>query len=106
MNIRSFLTHYYGLMYDRFEQKFNTSLSMLKNHHQICKENGYKIDHFLLKRVKPYSELGRNQKEDRAIEIDKEIEKLLIDFNIKYQSINADENCVNNILSFLGIKND
>lgn len=97
------LTHYYGLMYDKFEQKFNTSLSMLKNHHQICKENGYKIDHFLLKRIKSYSELGRNQKEERAREIDGEIEKLLNDFNIKYQEVDSDESCVNNILKLLKV---
>lgn len=94
------LTHYYGLMYDKFEQKFNTSLSMLRNHHQICKENGYKVDHFLLKRVKPYSELGRNQKEDRAREIDVEIEKLLNDFGVQYQEVDCDENCVDSILHY------
>lgn len=98
------LTHYYGLMYDRFEQKFNTSLVMLKNHHQICIENGYKIDHFLLKRTKRYSELGRNQKEERAKEIDCEIENLLNEFDIKYQAVDSDKNCVDNILKVMKVK--
>jgi hypothetical protein len=94
------LTHFYGLKYDPFEQKFNTSLSMLKNHHSICKELGYKVDHFFLKRDKPYSDAGRYQSEEEAKSIDMEIQEMLerSDVSINYNIILADENCVERIL--------
>ena len=92
------LTHFYGLRYDKFEQLFNTSLSMLKNHHSIWKENGYKVDHFLLNRVKKYSPLGRLQTEEEAREIDGEIEEMLQSFGIKYTKVDADDDCVDNII--------
>lgn len=95
------LTHFYGLRYDKFEQLFNTSLSMLKNHHSICKENGYKVDHFLLKRVKPYSALGRLQTEEEAKQIDFEIEKMLKDFGIKYTEVDGDDGAVDNIIRIM-----
>ncbi len=95
------LTHYYGLMYDRFEQKFNTSLSMLANHHQICKENGYKTDHFFLNRVKKYSGLGRNQNEEEARIIDGEIKNMLDSLSIKYNYVDCDLDCVDNIIKVL-----
>lgn len=98
------LTHFYGLRYDKFEQLFNTSLSMLKNHHSICKENGYKVDHFLLKRVKPYSALGRLQTEEEAKLIDLEIENMLKSFAIKYTEVDGDENAVDNIIKFMNNK--
>ena len=92
------LTHFYGLRYDKFEQLFNTSLSMLKNHHSICKENGYKVDHFLLNRVKKYSPLGRLQTEEEAKQIDGEIEEMLQSFGIKYTKVDADDDCVDNFI--------
>lgn len=95
------LTHYYGLRYDKFEQLFNTSLNMLKNHHQICIENGYKVEHFLLRRAKKYSEVGRLQTKEQALQIDKEIEKMLQTMNIKYEIVTSDINCVDNILKIL-----
>lgn len=95
------LTHFYGLRYDKFEQLFNTSLSMLKNHHSICKENGYKVDHFLLKRVKPYSALGRLQTEEEAKLIDLEIEEMLKSFGIKYTEVNGDEGAVDSIINLM-----
>lgn len=93
------LTHFYGIKYDKFEQKFNTSLSMLKNHHEICKENGYKIDHFYLKRTKPYSSSGRYQTEEAARECDIEIENMLKSFGLTYKTITSDFDCVDGILS-------
>lgn len=95
------LTHFYGLRYDKFEQLFNTSLSMLKNHHSICKENGYKVDHFLLKRVKPYSALGRLQTEEEAKLIDLEIEEMLKSFGIKYTEVDGDEGAVDSIINIM-----
>jgi hypothetical protein len=95
------LTHFYGLRYDKFEQLFNTSLSMLKNHHSICKENGYKVDHFLLKRVKPYSEAGRLQTEAEAKLIDFEIEEMLKSLGIKYTEVDGDEGAVDSIINLM-----
>lgn len=93
------LTHFYGIKYDRFEQKFNTSISMLQNHHAICKENGYKTDHFYLKRTKPYSASGRYQSEEQAQSCDIEMEEMLKEFNISYKTVCADRFCVSRIIN-------
>ena len=85
------LTHFYGLKYDKFEQLSNTSLNMLKNHHEICKNYGYTVDHYVLTRKKEYNPAGRFQDEDTAKRYDKEIEQMLIDKNIKYTKIEAED---------------
>lgn len=95
------LTHFYGMKYDSMEQKYNTSLNMLKNHHGFCKDNNYKIDHFFINRVKQYNPAGRNQDEITAKEFDKGIKQLLITNNIKYKEINGDETAVDQILEYM-----
>lgn len=99
------LCHFYGMKFDKFEQMTNTSLSMLKNHHQYCIEAGYKIDHFLLNRTAKYSPTGRFQNEEEANEIDRELKNMMNEIGIKYKEINADINCVNNIISALNDEN-
>ncbi len=81
------LTHFYGMKFDEFEQKANTSLVMLKHHHEICKHYGYKIEHFIINRNKPYNPKGRYQDEETAKSFDSEIKQLLLDKNIKFTEI-------------------
>lgn len=95
------LCHFYGMKFDKFEQMTNTSLSMLKNHHQYCIEAGYKIDHFLLNRASKYSPNGRYQSEEEANEIDKELRDMMGEMNIKYRAVDADIDCVFNIINIL-----
>lgn len=83
------LTHYYGLKYDEYEQRFNTSEIMLKHHHEFCKDHGYKVEHFVLERHKPYNPAGRWQTEDEAISFDVEIRALLDKKGIKYKVISS-----------------
>lgn len=95
------LCHFYGLKFDKFEQMTNTSLSMLKAHHAYAISKGYKTDHFLIKRTKPYSQAGRYQTEEQAKEIDCEVEGILNSMNIKYTPVNGGETCVDEILRYL-----
>jgi thymidylate kinase len=95
------LCHFYGMKFDKFEQLTNTSLSMLKNHHQYCIEAGYKVDHFLLKRTARYSPAGRYQTEEQAKEIDLELLQMLEEMKVKYHTVDADLNCVLNIINIL-----
>jgi len=83
------LTHFYGMKYDKFEQENNTSLVMLKHHHEICKYYGYKVDHYFIKRVGKYNQEGRYQTEEEAIKIDLEIKDMLNNLNIKYDIIDG-----------------
>lgn len=100
------LTHYYGLKNDKYEQMFNTSLSMLQNHHGICKDYGYKIDHFFIRRAKKYSPKGRYENEDLAKQRDQEIKEMLEKFSIKYDEVFGDEGCVDSILEIIRKKLD
>jgi hypothetical protein len=95
------LTHFYGLKYDEYEQKFNTSLNMLKNHHEICIGEGYKTEHFYLNRVKPYQPAGRQQTEDVAKNIDVEIKDMLKKIGIKFMELPGDEKAVDVIVNSL-----
>lgn len=60
----------YGKMYDKYEQEFNACGQMLKQHHQFCKDHGYKVEHIYLERYCPYNPAGRFQTEDEAKVID------------------------------------
>ncbi len=95
------LTSFYGRKYDKFEQKYDTSAMMLKNHHEICKDLGYKIDHFFLERTKPFQQSGRRENEDQAKKIDIEIRQFLDDFGIKYELIKGDDTAVKHIMKNL-----
>lgn len=98
------LTHFYGMKYDPVEQKYNTSLAMLKNHHGFCKDNGYKVEHFFLNRGSEYNQSGRIHTEDEAIECDEDILDMLDSLNIKYHDIDVNDNTIETILSHLSIK--
>lgn len=93
------LTHFYGMKYDEFEQKYNTSLNMLKNHHKVCQDLGYKIDHYVLERVKAYNPNGRYQSQKTAASFDEEIKSLLNSLGIKYDVVPGDDRAVEQILS-------
>lgn len=96
------LTHFYGIKYDWLEQNFNTSLVMLKHHHEFCKKHGYKIEHFFIEREKPYVAKGRNESEETARQYDSELKDLLKSLGIKYQSI-PDSSAVHDILLALEV---
>ena len=95
------LTHFYGLKNDRFEQEYNTSSNMLKNHHGFCVSNNYKTDHFFLERPKPYSPAGRFESEQEALNCDSEIKYMLDDFGINYIDVLSDQHCVDTIIESL-----
>ena len=60
-----------------------------------------KVDHFFLERSKPYSEVGRFQTEEEALQCDVEIKQMLDDLSIKYKGVKADNTCVDQILEEL-----
>lgn len=97
------LTHFYGLKYDRFEQTSNTSLVMLKHHHEVCKYYGFKVEHFVLSRTKPYDPKGRNEDAETAKRYDTEIQDMLDSVGIKYTKIDANsgEDALNQIVDIL-----
>jgi hypothetical protein len=97
------LTHFYGLKYDQFERLNNTSLMMLRNHHEICKSLGYKVEHYFLNRVKPYQPAGRFQPLEEAKELDIEIKSMLNSLNIKFKEVDGDSHAVDFIMKDLGI---
>lgn len=83
------LTHFYGLKYDEMEQKHNTSLMMLKNHHEICKSLGYKVEHYFIDRKKEYNPNGRLQTEEQAKEIDKELLTFLKEYGTVVKNVES-----------------
>lgn len=95
------LTHFYGLKSDPFEQKYNTSIQMLRNHHGFCRDHGYKVEHFFLNRPNSYNESGRLQSLDEARKCDIEIAAMLDDFKISYESIDCNDDTVDVILGKL-----
>jgi nicotinamide riboside kinase len=95
------LSHFYGLKYDKFEKEYNTSLQMLKQHHAICKDYGYKVEHIFLKRNKKYNPSGRYQTEEEAILFDKEMKEMLESLNIQFCNFAAIANIENEIADYL-----
>jgi hypothetical protein len=89
------------MKYDAFEQKYNTSLSLLQNHHGFCKDHGYKVDHFFIERAKPYSESGRYQTAAEASQFDTEILNILETQQIKFEKALGNKECVDYIIHCL-----
>lgn len=98
------LTHFYGLKHDQFENKFNTSLQMLVQHHAICKHYGYKIEHIFLKRTKEYNPEGRFQTEEEAKKIDHEIKEMLLNHGCKHEVFDTTDHVARNIADYLEYK--
>ncbi len=95
------LTTYYGHKYYKYEKELNACSVIVKQHHQLCKDQGYKIEHIFLKRVKPYNPSGRFQDEETAKAYDVEIEKFLKEYPINYVTMICDENIEQNIVEYL-----
>ena len=53
---------------------------------------------YFLTRVKKFNPAGRNQTEEEAKELDKEIRKMLDDFKIPYENLIANEDAINHIV--------
>ena len=92
------LSIYYGNKYDKYEREFGACGNIIKQHHSLCKDLGYKVEHFFLNRIKEYNPNGRFQTEDEAKLIDSELLQILKDLNINYETLNCDENVIDNIV--------
>lgn len=90
----------YGNKYDKYERENGACRAMLKQHHEFCKDHGYKVDHIFLVRQKKYNPAGRLQTEDEAKEIDNEIKKLLDELGINYVTMNCDEDVESKIVNY------
>jgi len=92
------LTTFYGNIYDKYEREFGACMQIVKQHHQFCKDHGYKVDHYLLTRQKGYQGAGRFQSEQEAREIDGQLKIFLDGYPINYVEIPCDDNVEDNIM--------
>lgn len=97
------LCAFYGEKFDPLEQLFPICRTLVKQHHEFCKQHRYKIEHFFLGRKKKYVAAGRFQTEIEAKTIDIELKLFLAAYPIKYIEIEGDETACDNILNYLGI---
>lgn len=95
------LTTFYGNIYDKYEKEFGACKLIVKQHHQLCKDNGYKIEHYFLVRTKKYQPEGRFQDEKTAKTYDKKIKKFLKEYGITPKVITCDEFVEENIVNDL-----
>lgn len=95
------LTTFYGNIYDKYEKEGGACRAIVKQHHLICQDLGYKVDHFYLARTKPYNPSGRLQDEIRAKELDVEIEDFLDTYPINYRILVCDNEVENSIVKLV-----
>jgi tRNA uridine 5-carbamoylmethylation protein Kti12 len=78
--------------------------SMPKSFHVFVEEmvNTYDNVNFFLNRTKAYSEVGRNQTEAEAKELDVKVKKMLYDTNQYFTEISGDSDAPYKILRMLG----
>lgn len=95
------LATFYGNIYDKYETEHAACKTIVKQHHAICKDYGYKIEHFFLVRTKEYNPAGRFQDEVTAKEYDGRIKEFLDAYPIKYTTVVCDENVEDSILKHL-----
>lgn len=95
------LTTFYGNIYDKYEREFGACKAIVKQHHQLCKDHGYKIEHYFLIRTKPYQPEGRFQDEVTAKQYDIDIKNFLNDYGIVPKIITCDDNVEQKIVDDL-----
>lgn len=95
------LATFYGDIYDPFEKLGQATRTIVRQHHEICKHFGYKVEHFFLQRTSAYNPVGRNEDEATAIEYDTRIRAFLDSYPIKYTTVLCDENTESTILERL-----
>lgn len=95
------LSSFYGDVYDPFEKFGQAAKAIVRQHHEICKHFGYKVEHFFLVRTKAYNPAGRNQDEATAREYDVKIREFMEAYPIKYRTVVCDENTEKNIIALL-----
>lgn len=85
------LTTFYGNIYDKYEREFQACKGIVKQHHQVCKDLGYKVEHYFLTRTKEYNPVGRHQDEKTAIKYDTDIRTFLKEYPINFKEILCDD---------------
>lgn len=95
------LTTFYGDIYDKYEREFKACKAIVKQHHAICKDLGYKVEHYFLVRTKKYNPVGRYQDEQTAREYDEKIKLFLAAYPINYKTIICDNAAVDEIVEDL-----
>ncbi len=85
------LTTFYGGIYDKYEKEFNACKQIVKQHHQFCKDLGYKINHYFLVRTKQYNPSGRNQTAEEAVDFDSRIQIFLKEYPINHKTLICDD---------------
>jgi adenylate kinase family enzyme len=86
------LCSFYGNKTDKYEREHGASKLIVKQHHDFCKDHGYKIEHYFLVRTKEYNPKGRLQDEETAKKYDQEILEFMKDFGINYKTVICDDN--------------
>lgn len=95
------LASFYGDKYDAYERKYGACKQIVKQHHQFCKDNGYKVEHYFLVRTKEYNPVGRFQDEATAKGFDVEIKAFMDDYGINYKTVVCDESVEKTIVEDL-----
>ena len=95
------LTTFYGYKHDKYEKQFDACKQIVKQHHQFCKDHGYKIEHYFLVRTKEYNQSGRLQDEETAKKYDNEILQFMKEYGINFKIMVCDENVEENIVKDL-----
>jgi hypothetical protein len=95
------LTTFYGDIYDKYEGLGQACRAIVKQHHLICKDLGYKVEHIFLKRMKAYNPSGRNETEATAREYDEKIKTFLENYPINYKIVTCDETAVDQIVALV-----
>jgi hypothetical protein len=100
------LTTFYGDVYDKYEGMGQACRAIVKQHHLICKDLGYKVEHIFLVRTKEYNQAGRNENEETAREYDVRIKAFLDAYPIKYRTVVCDDGATESIVKILTDANE
>ncbi|MEK2647481.1 AAA family ATPase [Bdellovibrio sp. BCCA] len=80
----------YGRLNDPYEREFKVCELLLKKHHKIAKDHGYKVEHyFMIRRENDFEDEGRIHDLKQAKVIDSDCLALMNELGIKYKSVNG-----------------
>lgn len=85
------LSVFYGQLYDKYERNNQACRDIVRQHHELCKDKGYKVEHYFLRRMKEYQQAGRREDEKTAREFDDRIKQFLKDYPINFKELICDK---------------
>lgn len=80
----------YGRLNDQYEREFKTCELLLKKHHKVAKDHGYRIEHyFMIRRPENFEGHGRHHDLGQSQDLDKKCIELMNELGVSFIKVHS-----------------